>query len=167
MKRILLHACCAPCTTAVHEWLDQNNFDVTGFFYNPNIHPLEEFNKRKETMSDYSLKKNLPVIYSDCYMEEEYKAKGKKDCTYCYEFRLEKTAKMAKEEGYDCFSSTLLISPYQKHEELKSIGEKLAKKYGVEFIYHDFRTLYRRSRELSREMNLYRQKYCGCFFSNQ
>ncbi|MCX5751671.1 MAG: epoxyqueuosine reductase QueH [Candidatus Saganbacteria bacterium] len=165
MKRILLHTCCAPCTTSVHEWMLQNGFDVTGFFFNPNIHPREEFEKRRDTLSQYSLLKNFPVIYSDVYMEKEYSAKGEKDCSFCYEIRLEATAKLAKEEKYDCFSTTLLISPYQDHEKLKEIGQRMAEKYGIPFFYRNFRPEFRRSQALAKELGLYRQKYCGCTYS--
>jgi predicted adenine nucleotide alpha hydrolase (AANH) superfamily ATPase len=143
----------------------ENDFETTGLFFNPNIHPQDEFGRRKLAMTAYSLKKNLPVIYSDCYLEEEFKKQGQKDCAACYRLRLEKTAQVARAEGFDCFSTTLLISPYQQHETLKDIGAEIARKEGLPFFYRDFRDLYKQSRALAKELNLYRQKYCGCVFS--
>ena len=157
MSKLLLHACCAPCTTYVHRWLMENDFEVEGLFYNPNIRPESEYQKRLATMQVYSAAVGLKVRYepSDRTIEPE-------NCEDCYRIRLEKTAHLASLNGYQYFSTTLLISPYQKHELLKKVGEEVAEEYGVPFYYRDFREGYYESRRLAQAMQLYRQKYCGC-----
>ncbi len=157
MRKILLHACCGPCTTYVNKWLSENNFEVQGFFYNPNIQPQEEYERRHLAMEFYALKVGLKVIYEPNDLQTKTG-----DCENCYRIRLKKTAQFAKEEGFDCFSTTLLISPYQKHDLLKQIGEQVGREIGIEFFYHDFREGYRESRKMARELKLYMQKYCGC-----
>jgi len=162
MTKILLHACCAPCATYVQEWLKQNDFAATGFFYNPNIYPWAEYEKRKKYMEYYSGIVDLPMTYIDNFLVPEA---GR--CDLCYENRLRRTAQYGKSKGFDSFSSTLLISPYQKHDLLKEIGEKVAGEEGIDFFYHDFREGYFKSRELAKRYNLYRQKYCGCSTSQK
>lgn len=169
--KILLHTCCGPCTTYVHEWLKDQGFGVTGFFYNPNIHPYKEFQRRLEALKSYAEKSKLPMIYDENYDLEEFLRrvmdKGERRCYECYQLRLEKTAQRAKKEGFSLFTTTLLISPYQKHEWAKEIGEKLTEKKRLEFFYHDFREGYQESIKLSRDFELYRQSYCGCIFSEK
>lgn len=157
MSKLLLHACCAPCTTYVHRWLMENDFEVEGLFYNPNIRPESEYQKRRATMQVYSAAVGLKVIYelNDQTIDPE-------NCEDCYRVRLEKTANLASLNGYQYFSTTLLISPYQKHALLKKVGEEVAAEYGVPFYYRDFREGYYESRRLAQAMQLYRQKYCGC-----
>jgi predicted adenine nucleotide alpha hydrolase (AANH) superfamily ATPase len=157
MKKILLHTCCGPCTTYVNEWLKKNEFEVKGYFYNPNIRPQMEYERRLLVMEFYATAAGLKVIYG---RSQALTDPG--DCSNCYKLRLEKTAQLAKDLGFDCFSTTLLISPYQKHQLLKETGEAIGEKYGVKFYYQDFRTGYRQSRQMAREMKLYMQKYCGC-----
>lgn len=157
MKKILLHTCCAPCTTSVLDELRSEHFEITGFFYNPNIFPPEEYDKRKKTMEQYSDSVKLPMYYVENDLEHK-----SGDCPFCYETRLLRTAQFAKGSGYDAFTTTLLISPYQNHELLKKIGFQIEEQFGVVFLYRDFRNLYQKSRTMSKEQNLYRQKHCGC-----
>jgi len=157
LSKILLHTCCGPCTTYVNKWLKDNAFEIKGLFYNPNIRPKEEYERRFITMEYYATSVGLKVIYEPNDIETTLG-----DCENCYRVRLERTAEFAKKLGYDSFSTTLLISPYQKHEVLKRIGEEVEKESGVEFFYRDFREGYRISREMAKESKLYMQKYCGC-----
>ncbi len=169
--KILLHTCCAPCTTYVFKKLSEEGFKTTGFFYNPNIHPYTEYEKRLMTMKLYSLATNFDVKYLDIYDIENYfriiYGKGDKRCLYCYMLRLHKVATYAKKNGYSTFTTTLLVSPYQKHDWVKQAGRLVSKKIDIPFFYEDFRKGYKESRELAREMNLYRQQYCGCIFSER
>jgi epoxyqueuosine reductase len=157
LSKLLLHTCCGPCTTYVYKWLVENNFEVKGYFYNPNIYPQDEYERRLITMEHYATAVGLKVIYQPNDLETKAG-----DCENCYRVRFEKCAKFAKENGFDVYSTTLSISPYQKQELIKEVGEDVAKKFGIDFFYHDFREGYRESRETSRKMKLYMQKYCGC-----
>ena len=157
MKKILLHTCCAPCTTKVNLDLVENGFDVTGFFYNPNIYPLEEYEMRRKCMEYYSAISNLPMYYIENDLEHEAG-----NCVFCYEMRLYKAAQFAKSNGFDSFSTTLLISPFQKHDVIKKIGLKTQEMLSIPFHYKDFRPHYYEGRALAQRYNLYRQKYCGC-----
>jgi predicted adenine nucleotide alpha hydrolase (AANH) superfamily ATPase len=149
------------------------DIEPTALFYNPNIHPLEEFKHRKETMKQYAENWGvLPVIYDDefdqdAFMEKFKDASKDQRCEYCYRRRLERTAQIAKEKGFDAFTSTLMISPYQNQEMIKRLGEEAAKKYKIEFLYEDFRSGYREGRRQALGMGLYCQKYCGCEFSRK
>ena len=157
MNKVLLHACCAPCTTYVYNWLKKNEFSVSGYFYNPNIYPDEEYEKRKKCMEYYCAISDLPMTY----VEKDQKPEAG-NCINCYEVRLRQTAKYGKANGFDFFATTLLISPYQQHELIIETGKRIAREEGIEFLAHDFRDEYHKSRELSIKYNLYRQKYCGC-----
>ncbi|NQT30137.1 MAG: epoxyqueuosine reductase QueH [Candidatus Saganbacteria bacterium] len=159
MPKILLHSCCGPCTTYVFKHLSDNGFAIKGFFYNPNIRPLDEYEKRLLTMEYYASIVGLKVIYESLDDEARPDISA---CRDCYNSRLKKTAQLAKDLGFDCFCTTLLISPYQKHDLLKEIGEKAGKEAGIKFYYHDFRQGYRESRQMAAAMKLYMQKYCGC-----
>jgi hypothetical protein len=170
-NEVLLHTCCAPCTTAVVPALSKEGFEVTGLFYNPNIHPYTEYEKRLMAMRLYAVENNFPVVYDEQYDIENFFEitfkKGDKRCLYCYLLRLHKAASYAKKQKFDHFTTTLLLSPYQNHDLLKEAGELIAKKIGIPFLYRDFRPLYPQSIKASKEMNLYRQKYCGCLFSER
>jgi predicted adenine nucleotide alpha hydrolase (AANH) superfamily ATPase len=157
LSKILLHTCCAPCATYINKWLAENDFEVKGLFYNPNIRPREEHERRLLTMEYYATSVGLKVIYPDNDVET---VPG--ECRDCYRARLRKTASLAKELDFDCFTTTLLISPYQKHDLLKQVGEGIASEVGIKFFYHDFRVGYRESRQMARDMKLFMQKYCGC-----
>jgi predicted adenine nucleotide alpha hydrolase (AANH) superfamily ATPase len=159
LSRILLHTCCAPCTTYVNKWLGENGFEVKGLFYNPNIRPQEEYERRLLTMEYYATAVGLKVIY-ESFLEDERPPVGK--CEICYKVRMRKAAEWTKKLGFEAFTTTLFISPYQKHDLLKEIGEEISSEFGVEFFYHDFSVGYRESIKTSKEIGLYRQKYCGC-----
>lgn len=169
--KLLLHTCCAPCSIYCIDTLRKEGIEPTVYWYNPNIHPYTEYKERKDTLKSYAESIHIKTIWEENYGLRSF-TKNVIDrlnsrCEYCYRTRLEKTAQYAKENGYDSFSTTLLISPYQNHELLKKIGEELEKEYGVNFIYRDFRPGFRESQTRARELNLYRQKYCGCIFSEE
>ena len=179
---LLLHSCCAPCSSYVMEYLSKY-FSITVLYYNPNIYPPEEFDHRaaeeKRLIDEYNKNENIinkiDLIVSDYDPGEFYEiAKGYEDepetgkrCLRCYRLRLEKTAAIAKEKGFDYFTTTLSISPLKNADALNSIGEALAAEYGVKYLPSDFKKKngYKRSIELSREYDLYRQNYCGCEYS--
>ncbi len=168
--RILVHICCAPCFTYPHERLIEDGHDVTGFFYNPNIHPYSEFKRRLESLEKYAELKGTRIIYKNDYDLENYLrgSLGSNDrCEFCYTCRLTETAARASSLGFDAFSTTLLISPYQKHELIGRIAKKIADEHGIGFYYEDFREGYRESREIAKALDLYMQKYCGCIFSEK
>lgn len=167
--KLLLHMCCGPCSTyPVQELLKEDFEKIEGFFYNPNIHPIEEHNKRKENVEKFSSITGISVTYDDEFRQDEWeemKDIGEKRCNRCYSLRMEKAAEFAAANGYDAFTTTLLVSPYQKHDLIKELGEVYGKKYGVEFAYRDFRPGFRQGQQMARDMGLYRQKYCGCILS--
>lgn len=160
--------CCAPCSVYPIGILENEGIKFEGFFYNPNIHPIDEFNRRKENVEKLAGIKNFNVHYSDEFKQDVWKSLrdiGDKRCNMCYTMRLEKAAAFAAANGFDAFTTTLLVSPYQKHELIKEIGEKFSQKYGVDFYYMDFRPGFRQGQQQAKEMGLYRQKFCGCILS--
>ena len=166
--KLLLHMCCAPCAAAIVKKLNADEtIQTEGFFYNPNIHPIEEFEKRKSQVANLSESYNLPVIIDEAYEEDFWRKtfSDKSRCLYCYYTRLDKTAEIASKQGFEAFTTTLLISPYQNHELIYEQGRRAAEKFNICFYYEDFRTLYHTGRQLSRAKGYYMQKYCGCFFS--
>lgn len=168
--KLLLHICCAPCAVAIVDNIQVNSdISLEGFFYNPNIHPVEEYEKRKSAVEIMSGEFAVPITYQDKNMLEYWRNSLDENklirCTTCYSLRLDSCAKLAKENSFDAFTTSLLISPYQDHDLIKAIGEKAALKYGIPFYYQDFRKLYRKGREISRGKHYYMQKYCGCFYS--
>ncbi len=170
--KLLLHTCCAPCSVYCIQELREEGIEPTVYWYNPNIHPYKEYEARRNCLKEYTKSINIEAIFEEEYGLKEFCRNTISDlenrCSnYCYKVRLEQTAKYAKENGYDSFSTTLLVSPYQKHEVLKEIGEELAKKYGIEFIYRDFRIGFREGQNKARALGLYMQKYCGCIFSEE
>lgn len=169
--KLLLHICCAPCSASCIKVLREENIDIVGYWYNPNIHPFKEYDNRLKALKEYSKMINLNVIYDDFYGLDEFVKNTvniiDNRCGYCYLSRMERVVKYAHDNGYDAFSSTLFISPYQKHDLLKSICENLSKKYNIQFLYRDFRPYYELGREMFRETGLYMQKYCGCIFSER
>lgn len=169
-KKILLHTCCAPCTTAVVEKLRKSDYAVSGFFYNPNIHPYQEFQKRRETIEIFSSLEDFTFFTDVDYPLEDFLKQSleqKNRCFYCYQRRLKRTAQEAKEREFHFFSTTLLISPYQDIEALRFAGEEVGQEFGIKFYFEDFRPLYKKSREMAKAKNLYQQKYCGCIFSER
>lgn len=170
-KRIFLHICCAPCLTYPLKVLREENFEVIGFWYNPNIHPYTEYSLRLSTLKEFSEKQNLQVVYEDDYALEsfirEVVYREIDRCPVCYYMRLKKTVEKAKELGYSLFSTTMLVSPYQKHDLIKNIAYYLSNEYKIEFYYQDFRDGYKEGIKMSKEYGLYRQKYCGCIYSEK
>jgi hypothetical protein len=170
--KLLLHTCCAPCSVYCIKSLRKEGIEPVSFWFNPNIHPYMEYKARRDTLIEYSKTIGLELIINENYGLDEFCKNVINDldnrCSnYCYRVRLEKTAKYAKENGYDAFSTTLLISQYQNHEALKNIAEEMAKKYEIEFLYRDFRSGFREGQAEARELGLYMQKYCGCVFSEE
>ena len=170
--KILLHACCGPCSVYCIDRLKELDIDTDIYWYNPNIHPYMEYKARRDTLVEYAKSIDVNVIVNENYGLVEFTKNVINDLpnrckNYCYRVRLEETAKYAKEHGYEAFSTTLLISPYQNHEALKGIGEEMAKKYGVDFFYEDFRVGFRIGQQKARELGLYIQKYCGCIYSEE
>ncbi len=169
MKKILIHICCAHCAAyTVEYWRDQG-YEVSGYWYNPNIHPFTEHQSRLESARELGKRLDFPLIEMEGYDMPEYfrRAAGHEEdrCRHCFEMRLMSTAAAAKEHGYDAFTSTLLISPHQEHELLKETGEKVSRETGVAFLYADLRKRYSDSRHITKPMELYRQQYCGCLYS--
>lgn len=177
-KTLLLHCCCAPCSSYVLEYL-HTYFDITIFFYNPNITEKDEYKKRKQELKRYieevEFGKEIHIVDAD-YEPERFLAMAKgyekepergARCERCFYLRLEKTAKKASEGKYDYFCTTLSISPHKSADCLMQIGEQLARQYEISYLPSDFKKQngYKRSIELSREHDLYRQDYCGCIFS--
>jgi epoxyqueuosine reductase len=173
-KKLLLHSCCGPCSSSVIERL-LPYFDITVLYYNPNIEPKEEYEKRKG--EQLRLLNELKIKYLDIdYLNEEYheKVKGYEKepengvrCHICYELRLDKTASKAKENNFDYFCTTLTVSPYKNSKVINEIGIKLQNKYDIKYLLSDFKKEdgYKRSVELASKYNLYRQNYCGCLYS--
>jgi len=176
MEKLLLHFCCAICGLGIFEELSRSFIEraglVTGFWFNPNIYPLEEYQRRRETLKVLSEKLVFPVVYDDGYSQEQWltavrdiAGDSEKRHLFCYRLRLERTAEYAKKNGFTYFSSSLLASPQQKHEEIRKIGKELEEKTGVKFYYQDFRNNYYPEKKKAKELGLYSQKYCGCLFS--
>ena len=175
---LLLHSCCAPCSSYVLEYLSEY-FQIVVFYYNPNIYPESEYHMRAEEQMRFlqSLPTKYPVTFTEgtyvpdefyrCVKGLEHIKEGGERCFACYRLRLEKAAQMAKEKGLDYFASTLSISPLKNSQRLNEIGEQLAKEYGISWLPNDFKKKngYKRSTELSKEYGMYRQDYCGCVYS--
>lgn len=142
--KTLLHICCANCAIIPVKRLREQGGELSGYFFNPNIHPYQEFRRRLETVHQYAEQVSLPVIYNDDYALDEFLAQVAADparrCTYCYLSRLEMTARYAAENGFDAFSTSLLYSRYQQHEAIRASGEALATRFGIDFLYEDFRS---------------------------
>ena len=171
MPKVLLHACCGPCATGPLPALRQEGFTVWGYFYNPNIHPFTEYEKRLEAMQQYAEQEGLGLIGAEAYNPLEYfrhiTFREARRCQLCYQLRLQRTAQMARRGKFDYFTTTLLVSPHQKHNSIKELGEIAGEQYGVPFLYRDFRTDYRDTIQRSKAAGLYRQQYCGCLYSEQ
>ncbi|MDF2485986.1 MAG: hypothetical protein K0R46_2154 [Herbinix sp.] len=176
--KLLIHSCCAPCSSYVLEYLS-NHFDITIFYYNPNIYPQEEYIRRVE--EQIQLIQAMPLASQVYFKQGDYQPQqyyqairglegepeGGNRCFVCYELRLREAAQLAKEGGYEYFTTTLSISPHKNAEKLNEIGSRLAAEYGTFYLPSDFKKKngYKRSIELSGEYNLYRQDYCGCVYS--
>jgi predicted adenine nucleotide alpha hydrolase (AANH) superfamily ATPase len=169
--KILLHTCCGPCSIYPVKTLRENNYDVMGYFYKSNIHPYTECLKRQQTLEAYADQIEMKVIYQDEYELEGFLQKiifrEKNRCSVCYHERLLSTALMAKSGKFDCYSTTLLYSKFQKHEVIKSIGESIGESVGIPFYYEDFRVGWKEGIETSKQLEMYRQQYCGCIYSEK
>lgn len=178
VPKLLLHSCCAPCSSYVLDYLS-NHFEITVFYYNPNIFPENEYTKRileqQTLISDMRVKHPVSFLAGNYDRDRffqiaeglEHLREGGERCFKCYELRLEEAAKIARDAGFDYFTTTLSISPLKNADKLNEIGTKLADKYGVQYLQSDFKKKngYKRSIELSNEYGLYRQDYCGCEYS--
>jgi predicted adenine nucleotide alpha hydrolase (AANH) superfamily ATPase len=170
---VLLHICCAPCLIYPLKKLRELNFEVGGFFYNPNIYPSQEYLLREKTVSEYANRAECSVYFAEgsadgLFPEAQAAAMNKADrCKKCWYLRMRKTAEHARSIGVTTFTTTLLVSPYQDQEMLKQAGEKAAAEYGITFYYYNFSEGYQEAVRVSKQEALYRQKYCGCRFSLQ
>lgn len=176
--RLLLHSCCAPCSSYTLEYLSRY-FDITVYYFNPNISPKQEFDKRfeeqKRLISQMPFKNRVTLVEGDYNYDDfleiakglENVPEGGERCFRCYKMRLESTARLAKEQGFDYFCTTLSISPLKNSQKINELGFEIEEKYGVKWLPSDFkkREGYKRSIQLSREYSLYRQNFCGCIFS--
>jgi len=168
--KILVHICCGPCAITPVTALLEAGMGVNGLYYNPNIHPLQEYLRRREGVVQMAERLGIQVIYKD----DEYDPKDyfravtyrePNRCLPCYSLRLERTLSIARRGGFDAFTSTLLYSKFQKHEQIRTLGSDLAEGSGVEFHYQDFREGWSQGIALSKEWGMYRQQYCGCLYS--
>ena len=168
---MLLHCCCAPCCAPCVKSLREEGMEPELFWYNPNIHPYTEYKARCGSLTEFAGRENLKLETAGEYGLRFFLGKVFPEitgrCETCYRMRLEKTAAAAAEKGCRAFGTSLLISPYQDHEAIRRIGEEAAAKHGVDFLYRDFRPLFREGRASARAMGLYMQKYCGCIFSEE
>lgn len=171
MDKLLLHTCCAPCSVYCVDTLRAEGIEPTAFWYNPNIHPYQEYRARRETLREYTASIGQALILHGEYGLRPFVRAVAEDiehrCGYCYTCRLEETARYAAEHGFDAFSTTLLVSPYQDHDGIIAAARRLSKQYGVAFLYRDFRPGFRQGQAKARELGLYMQKYCGCVFSEE
>ena len=169
--KTLLHICCAPCANQPIEVLRTDGLEVTGFWYNPNIHPFTEYRARRNCVREYAGVIELPLIERNDYGLRPFVREVAADiagrCVKCYEMRLFETARQAAEGGFDSFTSSLFISPDQNHELMREVAERAAHEYGVEFLYRDFRPYFKDGQNFAREKGFYMQKYCGCVFSEE
>jgi predicted adenine nucleotide alpha hydrolase (AANH) superfamily ATPase len=184
--KILLHICCGNCAAYPVKLFKEEGYDYAGFWFNPNIHSYEEYSLRLDSLKRLADKWTIDMHYAEDYKPAEYfRMFGLEDlsgagyvedadyieqadrCKLCYKLRLEKTAQEARQNGFNAFSTTLLISPYQDFEQLTDAGNEIADKHGIFFHLKDFRPHFRESQAMGRELGLYRQKYCGCIFSRE
>ncbi len=174
-KDMLLHICCGPCSMFVIDDLREYfseiaDFKIWGLYANPNIHPYEEFIRRLENADKACAIKGIPLsVVTDFNQEawENFDGPIEERCKMCYRLRMEMAARFAEENGFKQFSTTLLVSPYQNHEEIRLAGEAAGKRHGVEFFYKDYSVGFREGQKQAREAGLYRQKYCGCIRSKE
>ncbi|HIU64868.1 MAG TPA: epoxyqueuosine reductase QueH [Candidatus Avacidaminococcus intestinavium] len=169
--KILLHTCCGPCSIFPTNYLKAQGHQFSMYYFNPNIHPYKEFKRRLNTLREYATLKKYDLIVDKSYPLEEC-VRGMLEeptirCAYCYRVRLQQAADFAKANGYDCFSTTLLVSPFQKHDLIKEIASTIAEVSGIPFYYYDFRIGYEEGVSISKELEMYRQGYCGCIFSER
>lgn len=169
--RLLLHACCGPCSAGVLPALASHNIHPVLYWNNPNIQPATEYLHRLDSLRTLCEAWHVPLVVDGTYGLKEFTKAVCEDisgrCWKCYAMRLDAAAGYAAQNGFDSFSTTLLVSPYQKHETIRQMGEQCAKKHGISFYYEDFRPGFREGQSLARDLDLYMQKYCGCVFSEE
>lgn len=168
---VLLHICCMPCANRPLASLQAQGHQVTGFWYNPNIHPFTEYRSRRDTVRSYLEEIGVPLIEHNDYALRPFVRAVADDiarrCVKCYGMRLRRAAQTAKEQGFDAFTSSLFISPYQNHSLMMEVAQQAAEEFGVAFLYEDFRPMFREGQDFAREHGFYMQKYCGCIFSEE
>ncbi|MGA1875882.1 MAG: epoxyqueuosine reductase QueH [bacterium] len=169
--KILVHVCCGPCFVYPYQALSEDGHEIFGFFFNPNIHPYQEYQRRLETVRNWSKEQGIRMIYRDEYRLEDFLRgvvyRESERCLFCYHTRLEAAAQTAARGKFDCFTTTLLYSKFQKHETITRIGHEVGHQYGVQFYYQDFREGWKEGISLSKTWGLYRQQYCGCIYSEK
>ncbi|MDK9719518.1 MAG: epoxyqueuosine reductase QueH, partial [Trichlorobacter sp.] len=169
--RVLLHACCGPCALYPLATLRSEGIEVTGFFYNHNIHPYQEFARRRDTAQQMAALEGMPLIVRDEYRLEEFLANvaaaPDERCGYCYASRLDAVAAAALDGGFDAFTSSLFYSRYQNHDLMRQKAEDASQKHGILFLYRDFRPGWQEGIRRSKQLELYRQQYCGCIYSEK
>ena len=169
--KLLMHTCCGPCSIGCVETLRGEGIDPTAYFFNPNIHPFAEYKARRDTLSSYAQSISLPLIIEENYGLRSFINAVYPDfddrCGRCYASRMDRTAEYAAANGFEAFTTTLLISPYQDHELIAKTCQDAAEKHGVAFLYRDFRANFREGQAKARALGLYMQKYCGCVFSEE
>lgn len=169
--KTLLHVCCAPCSIVCIDTLRQEGIEPVGYWYNPNIHPMKEYKMRKNAMVEYAKSIGMKLEVNNEYglrrfIEGVYPDFDRR-CGFCYALRFDETARYAAEHGYDCFTSTLFVSPYQNQGLMRETAERAAAKYGVQYLHRDFSPRFREGQDKARELGLYMQNYCGCVFSEE
>jgi len=169
-RKILVHTCCANCLIYPLKILRDFDYEIHSFFYN-HIHPFTEFKRRLDTTIEYTKKMGINLIIKEKYelidFIQNVAFREEKRCFYCYNSRLEATAKLAAKSNFEAFTTTLLYSKHQKHDLIKDICENLENRYGVKFFYFDFRKGWNEAIEEAKKMGLYRQNYCGCIYSEK
>jgi hypothetical protein len=169
--KLLMHICCSNCSIYPLQNLLLKGIDIKGFWFNPNIHPYTEYTARLESLIKLGNLWNFDVVYEDDYLLDDFlrsvSGRGAERCSICYAMRLDRTAQAAKRMNFAGFTTSLLASPYQKFDGIIEQGHKAAKRYGIAFLSEDFRPGWKTSQKLSRELELYRQKYCGCIYSER
>ncbi len=169
-KRLFLHACCGPCAEWPLSVLPEEGFDVTLFYFNPNIHPRFEWHRRLLNLQKLGGLRGVEVIASEDFEEQKWRdaewvGRYESRCLMCYDVRMQKVAEEAKSLGFTAFTTTLLVSIYQDHEAVAEAAARASKRVGIDFLYRDFRDGYRKGQEMAKADGLYRQKYCGCILS--
>jgi epoxyqueuosine reductase len=169
--KVLLHTCCAPCSCFTVDALRAEGIDVQGFWYNPNIHPFTEFQRRLTTLTEYARLSLLPVTVDESYHLDAFLRgaleAGKDRCLFCYRMRLRKAFEKARATGAEAVTTTLLYSRYQRHDGIRAVAEELSAEFRIPFLYRDFRLGWNEGVRKSKELGMYRQQYCGCIFSEQ
>ncbi len=168
--KVLLHTCCAPCLLSPWERLKKENYEVICLFYNPNIQPFQEYEKRLNCLKKFCEENEIKLIegaYDIDRFFQDVVYRERVRCPICYRLRLTETAKVARRGGFDYFSTTLLVSPFQKHDLIREIGQDISERYDVPFLYLDFRKGWKKAVVKSRKLELYRQQYCGCIYSEK